>query len=76
MLFLVNIGHLVMVYVQQWDITTILWTYWFQSIIIGIFSAIRLAGSKSKIQPLSASARVLLVGRLKNHSMLAAIKLL
>src|SRR3989344_388276 len=38
----VNVGVIVLAVVQAWDVGTLLWAYWFQSIVIGIFTAIKM----------------------------------
>lgn len=42
-----NILIIILAIVQRWEITTILWTYWEQSIIIGFFNFLRILSLKN-----------------------------
>ena len=41
-----NIIIIVLSIVQGWEITTVLWTYWIQSVIIGLFNFLRILSLK------------------------------
>ena len=49
-LILANIIILIMALVQSWDITLFIWTYWLQSIIIGIFHVCKIIRYKNSSQ--------------------------
>ena len=42
-----NIIIIVLSIVQGWEITTVLWTYWIQSVIIGLFNFLRILSLKN-----------------------------
>ncbi|MFH0978708.1 MAG: DUF6498-containing protein [Candidatus Woesearchaeota archaeon] len=42
MLLVSNLGTIIIALVQSWDLTTLMWVYWSQSIIIGFFSVLRM----------------------------------
>lgn len=42
-----NILIIILAIVQRWEITTILWTYWMQSVIIGFFNFLRILSLKN-----------------------------
>lgn len=46
-LFASNIIVIILSLVQRWDITTVLWVYWMQSIIIGFFQFLRILNLKN-----------------------------
>lgn len=43
-----NLTILLLALVQQWDFSVLLWGYWFQSIIIGLFQAKKMVDLKTK----------------------------
>jgi len=46
-LILANVVTILMAVFQHWDIKTVLWIYWSQSVIIGIFNFFRIFGLKN-----------------------------
>jgi hypothetical protein len=46
MLLAANVVTLVLAITQHWDPATIVWTYWSQSVVIGIYNVIRIASLK------------------------------
>lgn len=46
-LFISNLIIIVLAIIQTWDIATVLWVYWMQSIIIGFFQFLRILSLKN-----------------------------
>lgn len=46
-LLIANIFVIILALAQNWDITTILWVYWAQSVIIGFFNFLRILALKN-----------------------------
>lgn len=42
-----NVLIIILAMVQRWEISTVLWTYWLQSIIIGLFNFLRILSLKN-----------------------------
>lgn len=45
-LFFSNILVIILAIVQKWDISTVLWVYWMQSVVIGFFQFLRILSLK------------------------------
>lgn len=46
-LFLVNVGNIFFAVIENWSLSTILWTYWVQSVLIGLFQCLKILRLKA-----------------------------